>query len=83
MLDHGEMVEFDTIDVLLSNGKSHLIAMVAQTGAAEAGYLRSLAKAHQPYAIQRQTSGTLNEHQSMEVGEEDSLIPSFQSLYFD
>ena len=43
MLDRGEMVEFDTGDVLLSNGKSHLSAMVAQTGAAEAGYLRSLA----------------------------------------
>ena len=83
MLDRGEMVEFDTGDVLLSNGKSHLSAMVAQTGAAEAGYLRSLAKVHQPYAIQSQGNGTLNEHQSMEPGEEDPLMPSFQPLYFD
>ena len=43
MLDRGEMVEFDAGGVLLSNRNSHLSALVAQTGAAEAGYLRSLA----------------------------------------
>ena len=38
------MVEFDTPDVLLSNGASCFAALVEQTGAAEAEYLQLLTK---------------------------------------
>ena len=44
MLDGGEMVEFDGVDVLLANSESYLSAMVAQTGAAEADLLQWLVK---------------------------------------
>ena len=44
MLDRGELVECDAADVLLSDRRSHLSALVKQTGSAEADYLRTMAK---------------------------------------
>ena len=44
VLDGGEMVEFDAVDVLLADSESYLSAMVAQTGAAEADLLQWLVK---------------------------------------
>ena len=43
VLGNGELLEFDTPSVLLSNAKSHLVSLVEQTGRSEAEYLRKLA----------------------------------------
>ncbi len=43
MLGHGEVLEFDTPSILLSNSNSYFVSLVEQTGPAEAEYLRTLA----------------------------------------
>ncbi|CAF3840294.1 unnamed protein product, partial [Rotaria sp. Silwood1] len=43
VLSHGELLEFDSPHVLLSNPESEFTSLVNQTGAAEAKYLRDLA----------------------------------------
>ena len=43
VLGNGEVFEFDTPSVLLSNPNSYFVSMVEQTGPAEAEYLRNLA----------------------------------------
>ena len=44
MLGHGEVLEFDSPSVLLSNSASQFYSLVEQTGEAEAVYLRSMAR---------------------------------------
>lgn len=44
VLNNGEMLEFERPAVLLSNPKSYFVALVEQTGPAEAEYLRTLAR---------------------------------------
>ncbi|CAF4162099.1 unnamed protein product [Rotaria sordida] len=43
VLGNGELLEFDSPNVLLSNSTSHFASLVEQTGLAEAEYLRTLA----------------------------------------
>ncbi|CAF1499061.1 unnamed protein product, partial [Rotaria sordida] len=43
VLGNGELLEFDSPKVLLSNSTSHFASLVEQTGVAEAEYLRTLA----------------------------------------
>jgi hypothetical protein len=43
VLGHGEVLEFDTPSILLSNSNSYFVSLVEQTGPAEAEYLRTLA----------------------------------------
>jgi ABC-type multidrug transport system fused ATPase/permease subunit len=47
VLDNGEMLEFDTPDMLLNNAESHFTSLVEQTGPVEAERLRILANAAQ------------------------------------
>jgi len=42
-LGNGEILEFDTPSILLSNENSYFVSLVEQTGPAEAEYLRTLA----------------------------------------
>jgi len=43
VLGNGEVLEFDTPSILLSNSNSYFVSLVEQTGPAEAEYLRTLA----------------------------------------
>jgi hypothetical protein len=43
VLGNGEVLEFDTPSILLSNENSYFISLVKQSGPAEAEYLRILA----------------------------------------
>ena len=43
VLNNGELLEFDTPSTLLSDSNSYFVALVEQTGSAEAEYLRTLA----------------------------------------
>lgn len=45
MFGNGELIEFDTLQALLSNPDSHFISLLEQTGPAKADYLRTLENA--------------------------------------
>lgn len=48
VLGHGELLEFDTPVVLLSNPTSHFTSLVEQSEPAEAKHLRALANTKSP-----------------------------------
>ena len=69
VLGNGELLEFDSPSVLLSNSTSHFASLVEQAGSAEAKYLRTLAN----------TKSTKNNHdleqeRSIENKETDFLL---------
>ena len=76
MLGNGELLEFDSPGVLLSNRRSHFSSLVEQSGAAEAEHLRMLANSNKPYEKRRQEMNISNEELSPEANETDSLVSS-------
>ena len=70
MLSDGKLVEFDAPKVLLSNDHSHFAALVEQTGAAEAEYLRTLANSSESSVKERQQRCVPDEE-----SESDPLVP--------
>jgi len=80
VLSDGRLVEFDTPEVLLSNSHSYFASMVEQTGAAEAEYLRTLAKPIQSDTRRRREICISDEESTPETNETDPLVPSLKSL---
>jgi ABC-type proline/glycine betaine transport system ATPase subunit len=66
VLGNGEVIEYDTPSVLLSNSNSYFVSMVEQTGPAEAEHLRILAN---------RTTLKMNE-KNQERTEDDELVSS-------
>ena len=75
------MIELDSPEVLLSNNHSDFASLVEQTGAAEAEYLRTLAKSTESYTKQRRDVYTLNEEPVLESNETDPLVPTSESCH--
>jgi hypothetical protein len=76
VLDRGELVECDGGDVLLSDRRSHLSALVEQTGSAEAEHLRALARARQPYHERTNGNDVGTDEHSESLQEIDRLVQS-------
>jgi hypothetical protein len=76
VLGNGELLEFDSTDVLLSDSESQFSSLVNQAGAAEAEHLRMLARAAS--TKMKSTDQKLDNHQNddiaLEAGENDPLI---------
>jgi hypothetical protein len=76
VLGNGELLEFDSPDVLLSDSESQFSSLVNQAGVAEAEHLRMLASAASKKL--KSTDQKLDNHQdddlALEAGENDPLI---------
>jgi hypothetical protein len=80
VLSDGNLVEFDTPEVLLSNSHSYFALLVEQTGAAEAEYLRTLTNSTKSYKKRRREICISDEESPLETNETDPLVPSLKSL---
>ncbi|UJR10923.1 hypothetical protein I4U23_015108 [Adineta vaga] len=76
VLGNGEVLEFDTPNVLLANRTSEFALLVAQTGPAEAEYLRSLAKTAATSVKLKQNGFHINDDLSQSNNENDPLLSS-------
>ncbi len=65
MLGNGELLEFDSPDVLLSNSESQFASLVDQSGAGEAEHLRMLASTASKKV--KSTDQPLGDHQDDEL----------------
>jgi hypothetical protein len=76
VLGNGELLGFDSPDVLLSDSESQFASLVDQTGAGEAEHLRMLANAASKKV--KLTDEPLGDHQddelTLEAEENDPLI---------
>jgi hypothetical protein len=76
VLGNGELLEFDSPDVLLSDSESQFSSLVNQAGAAEAEHLRMLASAASKKM--KSTDQKLDDHEDdelpLESEENDPLI---------
>jgi hypothetical protein len=72
VLGGGRVLEFDTPEVLLSNGRSHFSSLVEQSGVGEAEHLRMLVRNME---TRRRTEGViLNEMTKEDSNETDPLM---------
>jgi ABC-type proline/glycine betaine transport system ATPase subunit len=80
VLGHGELLEFDAPNVLLSNPNSHFTSLVEQTGAAEAEHLRTLASVSSTdMKVEHQTFNSADELLE-ENNEHDPLLSSHEKI---
>ena len=70
------MAEFDVPETLLSNAQSQFASLVEQAGAAEAEYLRNLAKSSKVNIKQKEKIDVEDEESGSEMNETDPLVPS-------
>jgi hypothetical protein len=80
VLGNGELLEYDTPDVLISDRNSHFASLVEQTGTAEAEHLRILTNSTGSYAKRNRAITVLDEERLSEEDETDPLVPSMKSL---
>jgi len=76
VLGNGELLEFDSPHVLLSNRESQFVSLVEQTGSAEAEYLRMLASVAslKVKSIEQKLNDNSHDELPREEGENDPLI---------
>ncbi|CAF4061065.1 unnamed protein product [Rotaria sp. Silwood2] len=74
VLSNGELVEFDTPFVLLSNSNSYLASLVEQTGPAQAEYLRTLVNRMNQKIILTKKQPFDDDELTSEVNENDPLL---------
>ncbi len=74
VLGHGEVLEFDTPSVLLSNADSYFVSLVEQTGPAETEYLRTLANRLSSRTTEKKREATIDEEPTPSGNENDPLL---------
>lgn len=74
VLGNGEVLEFDRPVVLLADPESHFVSMVEQTGAAEAEYLRTLAKRMNARMKEEKMKRNENDPLILSENETDALL---------
>jgi ABC-type proline/glycine betaine transport system ATPase subunit len=71
---NGELLEFDTPEMLLSNPNSHFVSLVEQTGPAEAEHLLTLANAAAANMKSKEPRTDTSEKLPPDSNEKDPLI---------